>query len=365
MTLLRLDVSDFRNLISAKLTPVFDGFNVIYGNNGSGKTSLLEAIYYLSRGRSFRSPLASRIINKNADKFSVFAQIQTNAQQQIPIGIERQRGGDVKIRVAGQNEVAISELVRLTPALLINSNCYNLLDGGPVFRRKYLDWGAFYTGNDFLRIWKQYERALSQRNAALRKRASKKELETWTNELIQHALPLDQLRRELVQQLMPFLQGSLNDLLQLPGLTMSYQPGWNEDEEYADAITQSIESDMSMGYTQAGPHRADFKLAIKGAPLKDILSRGQQKLFVCAMIIAQGALLQKCTNKRPVYLVDDLPSELDIPNRANLLALLSRQNVQVFITAVEREDLTTLAEQGLTKLFHVEHGDVTEELNWE
>lgn len=148
MALLRLDITDFRNLTSVKLEPIPQGFNLIFGNNGSGKTSLLEAIYYLSLGRSFRSTVISHIIGKTADKFSLFANIMTAASQSTPIGIERHQCGEIKMRISGKDARSIAELANLTPIQLINSHCYNLLDT-PSFRRRYLDWGAFYISRSF------------------------------------------------------------------------------------------------------------------------------------------------------------------------------------------------------------------------
>lgn len=359
MSLLRLDIADFRNLTSVKLEPIPYGFNFIYGNNGSGKTSLLEAIYYLSLGRSFRSSILNRVISKSADKFSLFAHVLAHSNQNIPVGIERHHGGEVKIRISGKDARSTADLANLTPVQLINSNCYNLLDA-PGFRRKYLDWGAFYLSADFLRLWKQYERALKQRNAALRGQLSRRELDVWTEELINNANQLNQIRREYVQTLLPLLIKTVNELVGLKDLEISYQPGWNEAQSYQELLAESLDRDRQLGYTQYGPHRADFKINVNQMPAKDILSRGQQKLFVCAMILAQGTLLHSYTNKKPVYLVDDLPSELDITSRSNLMSLLSRQEAQIFVTAVERETLEGFLSQTPTKMFHVEHGDMRE-----
>jgi len=361
MSLIRLDITDFRNLGVIKLEPIANGFNFFFGHNGSGKTSLLEAVYYLSRGRSFRSLNAAHIVRNSAEKFSIFAQVQTqHVSLTKSVGIERKRRGEARVRVDGADIPTVSELVEITPTLLINSNCHNLLDSGPVFRRKYLDWGSFYANKDFLPIWKTYQRALRQRNAVLRKRLSKKEVDLWTGELIQSGLLLDQLRREFVQQLLSFLTSLIGELLTLPGLSISYFPGWDEACSYQDALFHSFDKDWAFGYTQLGPHRADFKVIINGSPAKDILSRGQQKLFVCAMMVAQGALLQRCVNRKPIYLIDDLPSELDVVSRAKLMALLSRQEAQVFLTAVDREALVDTFGDAPLKMFHVEHGNAVE-----
>ena len=330
MALLRLDVNDFRNLQAIKFEPHAVGFNLLYGLNGSGKTSIIEAIYYLSMGRSFRSSLINKIIRRDADKFNLFAHVSTPGEQTIPIGIERSLQGDMKIRIAGKDAISTAELAELTPVQLINAHCYNLLDAGPSFRRKYLDWGIFYLNSQFLRVWKDFGQILKQRNAALRKQSPKKEIDIWTQELIAKGLLLDQYRREYVEQLLPILESTLAELLVLAHLKISYQSGWDREINYSDILAASYSKDALMGHTQFGPHRADLRITINKVSAKDILSRGQQKLFVCAMILAQGTLLKTCANKRPIYLIDDLPAELDIVSRTKLIALLSKQETQGF-----------------------------------
>jgi DNA replication and repair protein RecF len=358
MGLSHLDISTFRNLVSVKLEPIVQGFNFIHGNNGSGKTSLLEAIYYLSLGRSFRSSQAERIIAYSANKLAIFGYIESISGQAIPVGLERYADGKIKLRVSGNDAFSIAELASLIPVQLIDSYCHSLLDAGPSFRRKYLDFGLFYLESDFLRLWRQFERALKQRNAALRGQISRKELAVWTRELIETALQLDRKRQQYVEQLVPPLVKIALELLPVFDLKIMYHSGWDSSSDYAEILLKAVEKDSQLGYTQFGPHKADLKIKINDIPAKDILSRGQQKLFVCAMILARGALLQGYANKMPIYLVDDLPSELDVISRSNLIALLSRQKAQVFVTAIEDEFWgNTLASP--MKMFHVEHGCIS------
>lgn len=361
MPITRLDITDFRNLNAVKLEPLSVGFNLLYGLNGSGKTSLLEAIYYLSLGRSFRSSFAKRVIRRDAEKFLIFSQVTGDGAQVTPIGIERYQQGELKIRIANRDAPSAAELAGLTPVQLINSNCYNLLDAGPVFRRKYLDWGSFYFNPEFLRVWRDYGQVLKQRNAILRQQGSRQELEVWTQELVKAALQFDRCRREYVQQLLPVLEQISTELLTIPNLKIHYQPGWDDDQDYAAVLAASYLKDSQFGYTQNGPHRADLRITINKIAAKDILSRGQQKLFVCAMILAQSALLKSSTNKASIYLVDDLPAELDVVSRSKLINLLAKQETQVFVTAVEREALGDTLTRLPVKMFHVEHGNITEE----
>jgi DNA replication and repair protein RecF len=360
MALNYLDIAGFRNLITVQLQPLSQGFNFIFGDNASGKTSLLEAIYYLSLGRSFRSSVTDRIIHNAAQKLSLFAQILSSFDQDIPIGLERHESGGINIRVDGKDVRSIAELATLLPVQLIDSHCHSLLDSGPAFRRRYLDWGVFYINPDFLRRWRQFEGALKQRNAALRGQTPRKELEIWTHELVEHALQLEPLRRAYAHDLIPLIEQAVIELLPFLAFKIDYYAGWNIERNYHEILTASLEKDLALGYTQSGPHKADLKILINEIPAKDILSRGQQKLFVCAMILARGMLLQNQVKKRSIYLVDDLPSELDRSSRTNLIALLSKQAAQIFVTAVERESVNDSLEVAPGKLFHVEHGRIAE-----
>jgi DNA replication and repair protein RecF len=345
MPIIRLDITDFRNIVSAKCEPIPDGFNLIYGDNGSGKTSLLESIYYLGLGRSFRSANSAHIVNNLASKFAIYSQVRTSIDQFVSVGLERHQDGSLGLRMAGKEASSVAEIASLLPIQLINSNCYNLLDAGPGFRRKYLDWGAFHHSPDFIRIWRQFRRILKQRNAALTKRVSKKELNAWNDEIVLAAYQLHEIRDDYVRQLLPILKQMVAELLTISDLNIEYYPGWNMDENYHDALNRSLDRDFQLGRTQLGPHRANFNITINRLPAKDILSRGQQKLF-CSK------------NKRPIYLVDDLPSELDMTSRTNLVTLLSKQDAQIFVTAVELGIFDSCPVSKPVKLFHVEHGNL-------
>lgn len=360
MTLKSVEITHFRNLECVKVQPITKGFNFVYGYNGSGKTSFLEAIYYLSLGRSFKSSDASRIVHNNAEKLTIFAQtLETQNYPTVLLGIERQMSGELKLKIQGQYAQSIAELATYLPIQLINSHCHDLVEEGPHLRRTYLDWGLFYLNKEFLRAWRLFYKALKQRNAALKTLVSKKELEIWTRELVSSALLIDQMRRGYVIDLIPLITAMMVELYPLTSLKIEYQSGWDRAFSYEEILWKNLEKDKLLGYTQSGPHKADLKITINNIPAKDILSRGQQKLFVCAMILARGALLQSRINKLPIYLVDDLPSELDVTNRSSLIALLSKQETQIFVTAVDKTCCEDFSLCSSVKMFHVEHGKVT------
>ncbi|MFZ2314569.1 MAG: DNA replication/repair protein RecF, partial [Gammaproteobacteria bacterium] len=363
MPISTLRIADFRNLIAVDISPCQQGLNVICGDNGSGKTSLLEVIYYLSLGKSFRSSTASRLINHTTDKFSIFSQL-VNSQQIIPVGIERSARGAPKMRIAGEDAASIAELASLLPVRLIDVHSHDFFETGPQCRRQYLDWGLFYLFDAFLPTWRQYERVLKQRNAILRDKRPKKELAVWTEELVKHAKALDSMRREYVTLLTPLIVKALNELLPISNIEIKYLPGWDESLDFATILNDAYLDEYRTGYTLHGPHRADLEVNIDGVPVKHFLSRGQQKLLICAMIIAQGMALTQHVNKALIYLVDDLPAELDLAGRHKLMGLLAKQNTQIFMTAIEYSVIQPFIEDHIqdlpVKVFHVEHGCVTE-----
>lgn len=363
MTITSLQISNFRNLTSVHLSPAPQGLNIISGENGSGKTSLLEAIFYLGHGKSFRSSLANRMIKHETDKFSVFSQVVTEMERMIPLGVEREHSGAARLRIGEKDATSMAQLAEYLPIRIINSQSHQLLEAGPVFRRKYLDWGLFYYNSDFISCWRHYERALKQRNTILRDKRSRSELEPWTNELIKYGLELDQLRKAYIAALLPHIHTFSQALLSFSSIEIAYQSGWSDNSDYAAALQSSILDDYRIGHTQSGPHRADFELVSEGLELRHILSRGQQKLLICAMILAQGMMLAEQEKAGLIYLVDDLPSELDLSGRQKLVSLLSQQKSQIFITTIEKDAICELVLEKMdvpTKVFHVEHGSVIE-----
>lgn len=364
MTIAALKIKNFRNLDDVEIFPSAS-VNIISGANGSGKTSLLEAIYYLGLGRSFRTATPARLIRNSCSKFSLFGEIINFNQQKIAAGIEREATGASRIRIAENELNSVSELASLLPLRLINAHSHQLFEAGPSFRRKYLDWGIFYHQDNFLTVWRHFERAMKQRNILLKEKRLKKEIDVWSNELVKYALELNTLRKEYVINLLPHFHQLVESLLECQTLSISYQSGWDETLDLLTILDQSFYDECRLGSTQFGPHRADLEISLNNVLMKHFLSRGQQKLLICAMIIAQGMLFNQALNRGLIYLIDDLPSELDPSSRKKLISLLIEQQSQIFITSIESEMITCeLANifnfNKSMKVFHVEQGKVRE-----
>ena len=361
----QLTITQVRNLASVSLQPS-SSVNVLYGLNGSGKTSVLEAIHMLGVARSFRTTRIKPVINRDAETCTVFGRLLVKAGT-IPVGISRNLTEEsLQIRVAGESLKSTSELARLLPLQIINPDTFRLLEGSPKLRRHFLDWGVFHVKHqDFFPIWKRMQKALKQRNSLLRHgRISGYELTSWNLEFEKAATVIDRLRSDYIQKLIPVFNDVLSELSDLDDLSIQYYRGWDKDRELKDVLESGLARDMQSGYTHSGPQRADLRVRIGRGSAVDVLSRGQLKLVVCALKLAQGFLYKEVQGKQCVFLVDDLPSELDTINRQKLCRLFQTMKCQTFITCVEKEALENcwLPETDV-KMFHVKHGQVELEEN--
>jgi DNA replication and repair protein RecF len=364
MSLVRLKIEHFRNLQLPDLE-FHPNCNLIYGSNGSGKTSLLEAMHFLCLARSFRSHQAGRIICNEAPSFTLFGQFSIQGSSNLtPAGIEKNRSSETKIKIDGNSIRSTAELANLHPLQLINAATFHLLDAGPQHRREFLDWGVFHVEPSFFQIWKRLQIATKQRNAALRQsrgRASAaqgSQVKIWDKEFVNASYELDALRRSYIGSFLPVFEETLSKLIAFDTLSINYQPGWDEQIPLQEILDRNLERDHILGYTQYGPQRADLVLKIRNQPMDEILSRGEQKLVTYALRHAQGLLLNQMTEKQCIYLVDDLAAELDARNRDAILELLQSSPFQVFITVLDHKSLDSFIQKTPLRMFHVEQGRV-------
>jgi DNA replication and repair protein RecF len=362
MSLSRISVTGVRNLQPVTLHPS-PRINILYGDNGSGKTSLLEAIHILGMARSFRSARLNPIITHEHTSCTVFGQVEFGTEQASALGISRERSGDVRIRINGESVRSAAELADTLPLQLINPDSFRLLEGAPKLRRQFLDWGVFHVEPRFLQAWQRLQQALRQRNSWLRHGTLDAASQAaWSRELTAASEEIDGYRRAYIQALKPVFERTLASLLQLEGFQLSYYRGWDKERSLDDVLAASIERDRVMGHTQAGPQRADLRLRVGSHNAAETLSRGQQKLVVCALRIAQGHLVSDSKRGQCVYLVDDLPSELDDQHRFALCRLLEQLNCQVFITCVDSNVLRVgWRDDTPVSMFHVEHGAIAQD----
>jgi DNA replication and repair protein RecF len=349
-----LNINNLRNIISTQIEPD-PCLNCFIGVNGAGKTSILEALAVLSKGRSFRSGQPSSLIGPETEHFQVVCKIASHSGEIHQLGIERS-ANYWTARHQGDDVAQISELTRLLPYVLLEPSSHTLVSGPPEGRRRYLDWGVFHVEHGFLMLWRRYNRALKQRNAALRQ-SNKMVIESLNPQLIDLGEQLHLARKQYV--------GLLNEILQqrlpifsatLEGITWTYKKGWTGDG-LGEAIQASASRDMEKGSTGPGPHRADLFLTLDGTPAKERLSRGEQKALTAAMIIAQAQMICE-SGEKPILMLDDLSSEFDEAHLGRVLRAGIELDVQVWLTGTELAPAVKACDNGYT-VFHVEHGEVS------
>ncbi len=354
MRLTRLDVQRLRRLEPVSIHPG-PTLNWITGDNGAGKTSLLEAIHLLAYGRSFRGPVRDGLIRTGAESLEVFAEWQEAARQRR-VGL-RHTGQTWEGRLDGATATALGELCAALAVVTFEPGSHALVSGGGEPRRRWLDWGLFHVEQEFLPLWRRYSRALKQRNALLKGRPKADQLEAWEHELAEAGEPLTSRRQAYLDRLQPQLAAVARDLVPSLGeASLEFQPGWRRQElSLADALLLARERDLTAGYTSVGPHRADWRIGYAARPGRESLSRGQAKLTALACLLAQAEDYAAERGEWPVVALDDLASELDRAHQQQLLERLRASGAQVFITGTEKP-----ADIGPVELFHVEHGRIVQ-----
>lgn len=352
MRLSRLRIHAVRNLKEAAYT-CHPYFNWIIGKNGSGKTSVLEAIHLLALGRSFRSRQIQSVITYGAPALACFGEVEREEGAKISLGIEKSREGEVKYKLQGEICSRLSEFASVLPIQLVTPETFRLLTASAEERRRFLDWGVFHVEHSFAALCQTYHRALKQRNAALKSRfkGGSVELRYWEETLSATGERIAHQRRDYFASLDPFIKEACQRWLPDVSVEMTYFSGWKE-ESLSAAIENARMKDFQWGFTSVGPHRGELDICVQGFPAHQVLSRGQQKLLMFALYLAQAQQLTKLFGKKSVFLIDDLSSELDPDNREKILTTLQTHQYQVFLTAI---NLDTIQMESNAIMFHVEH----------
>ena len=348
MSLAELRIENLRCVVSAALE-FSPQLNLISGENGAGKTSILEAIFLLGRGRSFRTRNSERLIRHGSASLTVFGRTDDSPSKQA--GLEIAADGGARARINGENAQSLLELSGVLPVQAIDPEIHKLVDHGPERRRRWLDWLVFHVEPTFGHHWARYNRALKQRNAALKSRI---EFTTWDSALIEHGAQITTARQATLKRLDPFMTRLFESFSGLE-VTVGFHAGWTQDHSLSDALRLSADRDRERGTTWSGPHRADVMLRYKSRSARETLSRGQQKLTAVAMIVSQLQLLRAELGISAVLLLDDPAAELDQKNFRRLFDELTLLQCQMIATSLAPE---TSLFQAPKATFHVEHGRV-------
>lgn len=354
MGLIQLDFDGLRNLASARIEPG-PSINLIVGPNASGKTSLLESIYLLGRARSFRTRQILRLIQSGRASLTVAGWVETDPDERTQLGLLLARGKR-ELRVDGRPARSSLEFMRQFPLLVIQPSGIALVEGPPGIRRHFLDFGVFHQDPGFMGYWRRYGRAVQQRNSLLRA-GRRRELSPWSQEMVSYGIMLHSAREAYVQRLTPFFAEIATHFFPGRDLTLQLVPGWDSSRSLGEVLEAGVEGDLRQGFTQQGPHRVDFILKIDQRPVREFLSRGQTKLLVYALLLAQSRLMEDGRRMPGCVLIDDVASELDVANRARLMGLLANRASQFFITATALEPGLELAGAG-ARVYELSEGRI-------
>lgn len=349
MSLSYLEIEQFRCIEKAHLSFAPDA-NLIVGKNASGKTSLLEAIFLMGTGHSFRTHQTNLLIRRGQSHFMTVGKILGHQGPEV-IGI---RGGDdsKEVRVNGESAKSLAELALRLPVQAIDPEVHRLLEDGSNRRRKFLDWGVFHVEHRFHDAWRRYQRALRQRNAALRAKQPVKAIKVWDQEMIEQGTLVADFRDRYLQSLQPFV-ARLGQQLLGTAIEIEIQRGWKRQTSLETAMAEGLARDQLRGSTGSGPHRADLTVKVAEVTAKDRVSRGQQKMVACALILAQQAHRAALGAPPACLLLDDPAAELDVDNLGKLLAAVTEIPAQLMVTSLNKNVLEFFPK---ARMFHVEHG---------
>lgn len=353
MPIQQFTARDFRCLASIELL-ADPQYNLIYGANASGKTSVLEALAYLGRGKSFRGAPTTSLIRHGEKEFVLFGRVDDDGRTRS-MGVRNSSGG-LEVRIDGESGGGAAALAAALPLQIIDPDVHDLVAGAPDQRRRYLDWVAFHVEHGYLEAWRRFRRALKQRNAALKSGAAQQTIRGWDAEFVSLAGRLDLGRRRALEVATDSLEEMGLDLVGSE-VRFEYRAGWNEERGLMEALVSGLERDRQQGSTQAGPHRADLKLTYDERQARKLVSRGQQKLLACAMVLAATETAQTALEKPLLLLLDDPSAELDADSLRRLMRRIAGLGCQVIATSLEPDAGLFPAAPAV---FHVEQGVLTQ-----
>jgi DNA replication and repair protein RecF len=339
------------------------GLNFVVGENGAGKTTVLEALHLMAHGRSFRGRVRDGLVRSGAADLEVFAEWQdaSGGAARVRRAGLRHSGADWQGRLDGEDVHQLGDLCAALAVTTFEPGSHALVTGGGEVRRRYLDWGMFHVEPGFLALWRRYARALRQRNALLKARPSAGQLNAWDQELAEAGEPLARQRDRYLGGLEPVIAQSVAELAPTLGMaSIEHVPGWRRESlSLLDALLVARDRDLTTGHTSVGPHRGDWRLELALVPGRSALSRGQAKLAALAALLGQARFHAEATGNWPVIALDDIASELDLRHRQRVFDWLGQQPAQLFVTGTELPHLQRDWPHAV-KRFHVEHGTVME-----
>ena len=349
-----LSINQLRNFESLEL-PLAPGVTVFTGANGAGKTTILDAVHIISTGRPFSTTSIKSVIQSTKEECTVVGEVRKGDATKL-IGVSRNRRGAGQAKIAGTHVKSLSELAIELPCVLLTSNVLSALWEGPEARRKVVDQLMFHVEQQrFVSHANNYARAIKQRNAALR-HGILEASDSWLEAIIESGEAVTAMRGEGVQALAVELRSLLDEMnVFLPDWQLTFQQGWSADKGLEQALASVKDKDVQRGFTSVGPHRADLVVSTVHGLASDAFSRGQMKVFMAALKLAQGRLQCRQSDTSPIFLVDDVAAELDDTHAEAVFRVLDEGQQQVLATMVDTHQLRRASLKSLSGVFHVEH----------
>ena len=352
MRLHRVRIHNFRRLgeVSTELGP---RLNWVWGDNAAGKSSFLEALLLLGRGRNHRGSPADAV-GSAGPSWRVEATLRSVSEAGVLAQLLVSAGHGRSERRLDGRAVNQLTLAQTLPVVLLEPESHELVGEGPSHRRRYIDWGVFHVEHTYATRYLRWQRLLKQRNAALRRAAATAEVVAWDEELASTAEAIDADRRRHLDALQALLLEQLDRLVGRGPWTLEWLPGWDASEGLAQSLQRALESDRQRRLTSVGPQRAEFSIRRDARDARRRVSRGEEKLLAAALLLAQRELLRRERGVSAILLVDDFASELGDAAQGRLLEALQAQPGQCVLSDLRAPGPVAEA----ATVFHVEHGRV-------
>ena len=358
MLIKEIKLENFRSYEFLEM-PINKGLNLIYGSNGSGKSTIIESIYYALSGKSFRTTETNNLIRN-----------QTNQLQALLVFFD---GKTVKVTKKTNNTAIITQnkgqkrenytsLVKKFPTCLVENKEFFFSSSNPEQKRSFMNKTLFYVEQEGSTKINELKKIVAQRAGCL-KNKDFNQIKYWDEQLILIEPIITDLNQKLCGELNKALKNSkiVDVFVQnnpwLNDLTIKYLPGYDVNDIFTDILSQNLEKDTILKRTTAGPHKRSFDILLKNKSASETLSRGQQKIISIILHLIQREIIKINTGSDPILLMDDISSELDKENANLMLKYLIDNSVQTIMTSIEKAHFSAHKD---VFLFHVEHkGDTS------
>lgn len=364
MHITKVRLESFRNFQAVDFSP-HKNLNLIYGDNGAGKSSLLEAIHVLGFGRSFRTSKPDSFIQDKQSQAAGFCEFN-NAVDSVKLGFSRSKSQGYMFSVDGEKTKKVADIVRLLPVQIFTPQSSDLILGPPLGRRRYLDWLLFHVEQSFHNMNSRYTSCLNQRNALLKQFDYTQAIEfnkqdVWLNQLAELGESITTLRESYISRLNSEISALYSKFSPELNIVLRYTSGWEKTKTLKDSIASKVDRDLFRGATSSGPHKADLQFIVDSKNAAEFMSRGQLRLLVSLLLLAEVKVLKELSGKQSIFLIDDVSAELDEATREKFITTVLEQDTQVFVTAIEKQQVSFVQTYNNKKVFHVKHNHVIEE----